>query len=262
MQSLPAHNSTYDKQRIPSLLSHTFRPLQSFMMGLTTQLLAGATLFLAAQAAPVEQSANATVETPHKYSVVPPPTDTIGHYGGPGGHQYHHGAAWLPWGQNTKGNLPQQKTNGHSKLGTFQAPRYPHWLHNAGEPMPHGRPWGEKSADHSDPYHDPPNTGVTRHYDFTVGEMMIAPDGVQKKGLVINGAFPGPTIEANWGDWIEVAVHNNLDWEGTALHWHALLQRETPWFDGVPSVHQCPIAPGSSFTYRFRADLYGTSWYQ
>lgn len=40
-----------------------------------------------------------------------------------------------------------------------------------------------------------------------------------------------------------------------------MLQQETPWFDGVPSVGQCPIAPGASFTYRFRADLYGSSWY-
>lgn len=31
--------------------------------------------------------------------------------------------------------------------------------------------------------------------------------------------------------------------------------------DGVPGVQQCPIAPGESYTYRFRADLYGTSWY-
>lgn len=26
-------------------------------------------------------------------------------------------------------------------------------------------------------------------------------------------------------------------------------------------MQQCPIAPGSSFTYRFRAELYGTTWY-
>lgn len=35
----------------------------------------------------------------------------------------------------------------------------------------------------------------------------------------------------------------------------------TPWFDGVPGVSQCPIAPGSSFTHRFRATVYGTSWW-
>jgi len=31
--------------------------------------------------------------------------------------------------------------------------------------------------------------------------------------------------------------------------------------DGVPGFEQCPIAPGSSFTYRFQADMYGTSWW-
>ena len=49
--------------------------------------------------------------------------------------------------------------------------------------------------------------------------------------------------------------------EGTALHWHGLLQKTTPWFDGVPAVQQCPIAPGECFTYSFLADLYGTTWY-
>ncbi len=29
----------------------------------------------------------------------------------------------------------------------------------------------------------------------------------------------------------------------------------------MPSVSQCPIAPGKSLTYQFIADLYGTSWY-
>ncbi|GAB7362061.1 hypothetical protein MBLNU230_g2095t1 [Neophaeotheca triangularis] len=233
-------------------------------MGLTARLLAGATLLLSTQAVPVEQAANDTILQPvHHHGnnfVLPPPTGPIFRHGGSNGHHYH-GPAWLPHGQDTKGRLSQWRTNGHSNLGTFHAPHLPHWLHNSNEPMPHGRPWGDKSADHSNPYKECPNTGVTRHYDFTVGEMIIAPDGVEKKGLVINEAFPGPTIEANWGDWIEVVVHNNLTWEGTSLHWHGLLQRETPWFDGVPSLSQCPIAPGSSFTYRFRADLYGSSWY-
>jgi FtsP/CotA-like multicopper oxidase with cupredoxin domain len=31
--------------------------------------------------------------------------------------------------------------------------------------------------------------------------------------------------------------------------------------DGVPGYTQCPIAPNANFTYRFRADLYGTSWW-
>lgn len=101
---------------------------------------------------------------------------------------------------------------------------------------------------------------MTRYYDFKIVKKNIAPDGVSRPGIVVNGVFPNPTILANWGDWIQVTVHNDMD-EGTSLHWHGLLQKETPWFDGVPSVHQCPIPPGSSFVYRFRADLYGTSWW-
>ena len=84
-----------------------------------------------------------------------------------------------------------------------------------------------------------------------------------KDVLLINGQFPGPTIEANWGDTITVTVNNAITdpEEGTALHWHGLLQTGTPWEDGVPAVSQCPIAPGKSLTYSFKADLYGTSWY-
>lgn len=47
----------------------------------------------------------------------------------------------------------------------------------------------------------------------------------------------------------------------TADQYDRILQRATPWFDGVPAVQQCPIAPGKSFTYQFKADLYGSSWY-
>jgi FtsP/CotA-like multicopper oxidase with cupredoxin domain len=38
----------------------------------------------------------------------------------------------------------------------------------------------------------------------------MAPDGVQRQMLVVNNQYPGPTIEANWGDWIMVHVKNNL----------------------------------------------------
>ncbi|KAK5018405.1 Cupredoxin [Cryomyces antarcticus] len=127
--------------------------------------------------------------------------------------------------------------------------------------MPQGCPWGSATVNNTDPYSAPPETGMTRFYDFTISHAVIKPDGVEKNGVVINGAFPGPTIEANWGDWIQVTVHNALEDEGTSLHWHGMRQLATPWFDGVPSVQQCPIAPGSTFTYRFKADTYGTSWY-
>ncbi|KFY09933.1 hypothetical protein V492_05285 [Pseudogymnoascus sp. VKM F-4246] len=129
-------------------------------------------------------------------------------------------------------------------------------------PLPNGFPWGLCTAEDTDP-RTAPNTGITRHYDFVVRRGEASPDGYLKEVILVNGEFPGPTIEANWGDWIEVRVSNEITGpeEGTSFHWHGFFQRQTQWYDGVPSVTQCPIAPSSSFTYRFRADVYGTSWY-
>ena len=154
--------------------------------------------------------------------------------------------------------LSQNYTNGLSVLGTKNAPTYPvDYMPGSGS----GSPWGSNvTAYTSNPYKYIPDTGMTRKYKFVVTYQDIAPDGVTKKGLVVNGAFPGPTIEANWGDWIEVEVDNQLPDEGTTIHWHGLLQKGTPYYDGVPSVSQCPIAPGKTLTYRFRADEFGTTW--
>ncbi|OJD32225.1 laccase-1 precursor [Diplodia corticola] len=159
--------------------------------------------------------------------------------------------------------LPQTVTNGQSIWGTLDVPRFPDFLTN--NPLPCGVPWGDREREglSNDPYSQPPNTGVTRHYHFTLSRQALSPDGVNKSGIFVNGEFPGPAIEANWGDWIEVRVHNHIDGpeEGTSIHWHGLTQKDTQYFDGVPGVTQCPIAPGASFTYRFRADVYGTSWW-
>ncbi|KAI1759502.1 multicopper oxidase-domain-containing protein [Hypoxylon sp. FL1150] len=114
-----------------------------------------------------------------------------------------------------------------------------------------------------DPTGPVPDTGVTRYYNFTVQRASKTPDGVAKNMLLVNEQFPGPLIEANWGDIVEVTVHNAIDSpkEGTSIHWHGLPQSKTPWYDSVPSVQQCPIAPGKSFTYSFQAEAYGTSWW-
>jgi hypothetical protein len=146
-------------------------------------------------------------------------------------------------------------------LGTLEAATFPKFLTN--NPLPNGFPWGTLTASGSDPYTEYPNTGIVRMYDFTVTRGRIAPDGYYKDVILINGQFPGPTIEANWGDTFQITVHNQISnpEEGTSFHWHGMLQKGTPYMDGVPAIEQCPIAPGSSFTYTFQAELYGTSWY-
>ncbi|KAL2158728.1 hypothetical protein VTH06DRAFT_4210 [Thermothelomyces fergusii] len=162
------------------------------------------------------------------------------------------------------GQLTQEQTNGNCQWGQIDAPLYPDFLTD--NPLPDGTPWGIRD-DYRPTSDNIPETGVIRYYDFDIRRGTLAPDGFVKKGIFVNGQFPGPTIEANWGDWIEVRVHNNINetddgkTEGTAIHFHGMLQKGTQWFDGVPGVTQCPIAPNSSFTYRFRADVYGSSWW-
>jgi FtsP/CotA-like multicopper oxidase with cupredoxin domain len=130
-------------------------------------------------------------------------------------------------------------------------------------PLPDGLPWGKRTGAGTNPYVEYPTTGVVRHYDFTVSRGFIAPDGYLRDVLLVNGAYPGPLIEANWGDTIVVRVCNNITGpeDGTAIHWHGFLQHETPWEDGAPGISQCPIPPGRSYTYKFIASLYGTTWY-
>ncbi|OBA22481.1 hypothetical protein METBIDRAFT_40107 [Metschnikowia bicuspidata var. bicuspidata NRRL YB-4993] len=101
----------------------------------------------------------------------------------------------------------------------------------------------------------------TRTYEFTLGEAYVAQDGTYKAIKTINGASPGPTIEADENDWISVKVVNHLQ-VPAAVHFHGILQRGTPWLDGVPGITQRPIASGSSYTYFFQAkDQCGAFWY-
>ncbi|QIX01866.1 hypothetical protein AMS68_007383 [Peltaster fructicola] len=110
-------------------------------------------------------------------------------------------------------------------------------------------------------YEVAPKTCRTVEYNFTVSGAMIAPDGVERYAMLINGQFPGPLIEANWGDWIVVNYYNALTDNGTSIHFHGMRQNYTNEADGATSSTQCPIAPGQSFQYKFRATQYGTSWY-
>jgi len=110
-------------------------------------------------------------------------------------------------------------------------------------------------------YDSSPNTGVIREYHFDIINTTAAPDGIERPVLLVNGQFPGPTIEANWGDTVKVHVTNRMQNNGTGIHFHGVRQFLTNQMDGVPSLTQCPVAPGESYTYVWRATQYGTSWY-
>lgn len=110
-------------------------------------------------------------------------------------------------------------------------------------------------------YEDIPDTGVVREYWFDIQNSTMALDGVERIVLSVNGTVPGPTIIADWGDTVVVHVTNSLKDNGTSIHFHGVRQFETNQMDGPSSITQCPIAPGDSFTYRWVASQYGSSWY-
>ncbi|KAJ4367277.1 laccase, multicopper oxidase, benzenediol:oxygen oxidorectuctase [Neocucurbitaria cava] len=79
--------------------------------------------------------------------------------------------------------------------------------------------------------------------------------------MLVNGQYPGPTVRAKWGDTIIINVKNSLQYNGTGIHWHGIRQLNTNQHDGVGGVSECPIAPGKTRQYKFRATQFGTSWY-
>lgn len=89
----------------------------------------------------------------------------------------------------------------------------------------------------------------------------MSPDGVPRQMMVFNKQYPGPPIVANWGDTIQVTVKNSLPNNGTSVHWHGMRQLHSNQMDGTNGLTECPIAPGQSKTYTFKATEYGSSWY-
>lgn len=83
--------------------------------------------------------------------------------------------------------------------------------------------------------------------------------GEEVPGYTLNGSSPGPTIEAEVGQLVEVRVRNDDVAGGIALHWHGLDVPNAQ--DGVAGVTQDAVAPGESHTYRWVAPDVGTYWY-
>ncbi|CAL9103916.1 unnamed protein product [Musa textilis] len=82
-------------------------------------------------------------------------------------------------------------------------------------------------------------------WNITYGD--IWPMGVNQQGILINGHFPGPQIEAVTNDNVIVNVFNSLP-EPFLISWNGIQQRRSSWQDGVDGTN-CPIPPGRNFTY-------------
>ena len=83
---------------------------------------------------------------------------------------------------------------------------------------------------------------VTVELDAGEVEWEFAP-GRTIRGFAYNGQVPGPLIEANVGDTIEVRLTNSLP-QTTTIHWHGI--RVPAEMDGTEAV-QPPVEPGQKY---------------
>lgn len=92
-------------------------------------------------------------------------------------------------------------------------------------------------------------------------EKVITVDGVNRMVKAINGTVPGPPLVMYEGQTVKIHLRNMLLSDAATIHFHGQHQYGTPYFDGMPYITQCPIAAGQTFTYEFKANPKGTSWY-
>ena len=101
----------------------------------------------------------------------------------------------------------------------------------------------------------------TRRFSLTIEDTNLTlVDKQTFHTFSFNGQTPGPLMHVVEGDDLEISVENQTTLPHT-IHWHGLFQRGTWMNDGVPDTTQPAIAPGETFTYRFKAEPSGTMWY-
>uniref|UniRef100_A0A5B7BK06 L-ascorbate oxidase n=1 Tax=Davidia involucrata TaxID=16924 RepID=A0A5B7BK06_DAVIN len=88
----------------------------------------------------------------------------------------------------------------------------------------------------------------------------LSPLGVPQQVILINGEFPGPNINCSSNNNIVVNVFNGLD-EPLLFTWNGIQQRKNSWQEGMPGTN-CPILPGTNYTYHFQVkDQIGSYFY-
>ena len=95
-------------------------------------------------------------------------------------------------------------------------------------------------------------------FDLEIGEMPVNFTGSKRIATVVNGQLPAPLLRWREGDLVTIRVTNKLA-EPTSIHWHGFILPAD--MDGVPGISFHGIAPGTTFTYRFRVNQAGTYWY-
>jgi FtsP/CotA-like multicopper oxidase with cupredoxin domain len=95
-------------------------------------------------------------------------------------------------------------------------------------------------------------------FDLIVDTLPVHLTGAARTAVAVNGQIPAPTLRMRQGDEVTIRITNKLR-EQTSIHWHGLIIPAD--MDGVPGLSFGGIAPGTTFTYRYRVNQSGTYWY-
>ncbi len=102
------------------------------------------------------------------------------------------------------------------------------------------------------------DTLTGNEFFLTIDYTAVNFTGEQSIATTINGQIPGPTLVWQEGEIVTLHVTNYLK-ETSSLHWHGIILPAS--MDGVPGISFDGIAPGETFTYRFKVEQHGTYWY-
>src|SRR6187549_3577498 len=95
-------------------------------------------------------------------------------------------------------------------------------------------------------------------FHLTIGELPVNYTGAARRAVAVNSQVPAPLLRMRQGDTVTIRVTNRLR-EATSIHWHGFILPAD--MDGVPGLSFNGIAPGTTFTYRFKVNQSGTYWY-
>jgi FtsP/CotA-like multicopper oxidase with cupredoxin domain len=95
-------------------------------------------------------------------------------------------------------------------------------------------------------------------FELNIAETAVNFTGKVRMTTMINGSIPAPTLHWREGDTVTIRVTNHLK-VSSSIHWHGIILDTK--MDGVPGISYPGIAPGETFTYRFKVGQSGTFWY-
>ena len=95
-------------------------------------------------------------------------------------------------------------------------------------------------------------------FDLSIGAATVNFTGRPRAATLVNGGLPAPLLRWREGDTVTLRVRNTLP-TTSSIHWHGMIVPAD--MDGVPGLSFAGIAPGATYTYRFRVNQSGTYWY-